>query len=173
LLTQNQLRGSALALVRPIFEVLYNSAWILTTSTDEQAEKIKQDKFEFPGTGKMVADIDKVIPGGFFERAKKLCWSDQNQFTHSGKLLRIGRFSGHDLQASYPDQLLVLQINVSLMAVILIITMFLETHGRLQDAARIAEFMPSLSLELPSLAPTKTGGINNENSVANCKKEKP
>src|SRR6266581_209288 len=48
LLTQNHLRGSALTLVRPIFEVLYKGAWILTTATDEQVEKIKQGKFDFP-----------------------------------------------------------------------------------------------------------------------------
>src|SRR5262249_41343936 len=36
LLTQNDLRGSALTLVRPIFEVLYKTAWILTTATDLQ-----------------------------------------------------------------------------------------------------------------------------------------
>ncbi len=149
LLTLNHLRGSALTLVRPIFEVLYKAAWILTTATDEQVEKIKNDKFDFPGTGKMVSDIDKVIPGGYFEQFKKLSWSDQNQFAHSGKLFRIGRFSGHDLQPNYPDQMLLLQINVSLMAVILIIVMFMETHNRPEDAKRIAAFMPGLSLYPP------------------------
>ena len=146
LLTTHHLRGSALTLVRPIFEVLYKAAWVLTTATDQQVEKIKNGKFDFPNTGTIVADIDKVIPGGFFQQAKKLSWSDQNQFTHSGKLLRIGRFTGNDLQANYPDEMMVIQINVSLMAALIIVVLFMDTHNRPDDAKRIGALMPSLDI---------------------------
>jgi hypothetical protein len=154
LLAQNDLRGSALALVRPIFEVLYKAGWIITTATDQQVEKIKKGNFKFPNTGDMVAAIDKVIPGGFFQRTKQLSWSDQNQFTHSGKLLRIGRFIGNDLQANYPDQMLIPQINVSLMAALIIAVLFMDTHNRPEDARHIGAFMPSLDISQTTPPPT-------------------
>src|SRR5690348_14092597 len=53
LLTANNLRGSALALIRPIFEIMYKAAWVCTTATDQQVEKIKRSNFDFPGTGAM------------------------------------------------------------------------------------------------------------------------
>ena len=155
LLAQNHLRGSALTLVRSIFEVLYKAGWVLTTASDQQVEKIKEGNFNFPTTGDMVAAIDKVIPGGFFQTAKKLSRSDQNQFTHSGKLLRIGRFTGNDLQANYPDQMLIPQINVSLMAVLIVVVLFMDTHNRPEDAKRIGAFMPTLDISQTTSAPAE------------------
>ena len=92
----------------------------------------------------MAADIDKVIPGGLFQQAKKLSWGDQSQFTHAGKLLRIGRFTDHDLQQNYPDQMLVMQINASLMAVIIVAVLFLNGHDRAAEADRLEGLMPTL-----------------------------
>jgi len=147
LLTANDLRGSALALVRPIFEIMYKAAWVCTTATDQQVERIRADNFDFPTIGMMAADIDKVIAGGFFDQMKKLSWSDQNQFTHTGKLLRIGRFTGHDLQPSYPDQMLVMQINTTLIAVIIVAVLFLRAHDRLAAADHLEAIVPTLAFE--------------------------
>src|SRR5437867_4740082 len=46
-LVRNDLRGSALSLVRSVFEILYRAAWVCTCTKPEHIEKIAKDKFDF------------------------------------------------------------------------------------------------------------------------------
>src|SRR4051794_25979804 len=57
LLVRNNLRGSALALVRSVFEAVYLSLWVQFCATKEQADKIKKGRFNFPFMGQMVSEI--------------------------------------------------------------------------------------------------------------------
>jgi hypothetical protein len=48
LLSAKDLRGSALALVRPIFEIMYKAAWVCTTATPSQVDKLGRASLTFP-----------------------------------------------------------------------------------------------------------------------------
>ena len=71
LLIRHGLRGSAVALIRPIFEIFYRAAWIHhCASRPTQIEKIKKEKFRFPEMGAMVNGIDKAMGETFFQNFK-------------------------------------------------------------------------------------------------------
>jgi hypothetical protein len=58
LLIRHGLRGSAVALIRPVFEIFYRAAWIHHCAKPNQIEKIKKAKFRFPEMGAMIDCID-------------------------------------------------------------------------------------------------------------------
>ena len=140
-LVRNDLRGSALSLVRSVFEILYRSAWVCTCAKPEHIEKIVKDKFDFPQMAKMVSEIDAAIGGAFFKEFKKLSWKQQNQFVHTGHLQRIGRISREDLQSPYPDEGIILQVNITTQALLLVAIFVLKAIGRVPKAERLERFM--------------------------------
>ncbi len=86
LLIRHGLRRSAVALIRPIFEIFYRAAWIHHCAKPNQIEKIKKGKFRFPEMGAIVNSIDKAMGETFFQNFKANSWKDQNDFTHSGRM---------------------------------------------------------------------------------------
>ena len=136
-LVRNDLRGSALSLVRSVFEILYRTAWVCTCAKPSDIEKILKDKFDFPQMGKMVSEIDAAISGASFKAFKKLSWEQQNEFTHTGHLQRIGRISREDLQSPYPDEGIILQVNITTLALLLVAIFVLKAIGRIAKAERL------------------------------------
>lgn len=64
-----------MALVRSVIEAMYTGAWVIAKASERDAEKIRQDKFDFPGTGTIVSEADAAFQtGGFFAEAKKGNW---------------------------------------------------------------------------------------------------
>ncbi len=64
--------GSALALVRAIVEAIYKGTWAIAYATEDDAEKMNQDVFDWPGMGAIVVKADAAYEtGGFFETAKE------------------------------------------------------------------------------------------------------
>ena len=43
--------GSAMAPVRSVIEAMYKGAWVIAKVSEKDAERIRQDKFDFPSTG--------------------------------------------------------------------------------------------------------------------------
>ncbi len=84
LLLRHGLRGSAVALIRPVFEIFYRASWIHHCAKPNQIDRIKKGKFRFPEMGAMVAAIDKAIGETFFQQFKADSWKKQNDFTHTG-----------------------------------------------------------------------------------------
>src|SRR5260370_42642675 len=101
LLIRRGLRGSAVALIRPIFEIFYRAAWIHHCAKPNQIEKIKKGKFRFPEMGAMVNGIDKAMGETFFQNFKANSWRDQNDFTHSGRTEVNSRLTRDDVQSAY------------------------------------------------------------------------
>jgi hypothetical protein len=119
LLARQRLYGSALALVRSVYEILYRAAWIYSCAKPDDVTRIWEGRFDFPKMGDIVAAIDATSDTDFFQRFKALSWRDQNDFTHTGRLQIHSRFSGGELESRYPDEMIMAQVSSATMAAIL------------------------------------------------------
>jgi len=139
LLTRHGLSGSAFALVRPIFEILYRAAWICACAKPGEVDRIKAGKFTFPKMGDMVAAIDAKHGFDFFKGFKASSWNEQNDFTHAGKLQIGSRLTRDDLQAAYPDEMIAVQITTATIAAMMVAVLLLKTHNRTSDGERLED----------------------------------
>lgn len=137
LLVRRGLCGSAFALARPEFEILYRATWICTCAEPKGADRIKRGKFTFPKMGDLVAATDAKHGFDFFKYFKASCWEDQNDFTHSGKLQIGSRLTRDDLQASYPDDMIAGQVATTTIAALLVAVLLLKTHNRIADGEHL------------------------------------
>jgi hypothetical protein len=133
LLARHGMFGSAFALVRPIFEILYKSVWICSCAKPKEVERIKAGKFNFPTIGEMVTAIDSEHGFDFFKGFKASSWNEQNDFTHTGKLQIGSRLTRDDLQAAYPDEMVALQVTTATVAALMVGILLLKTHDRTSD----------------------------------------
>lgn len=146
-LIRNHLRGSALALVRPVFELFYRTFWMTNYATPADVEKIWNDRFDFPKVATMAEDIDKIVGGSQFKNIKMMSWRDQNELAHSGGFQIRSRFTRGTLESSYPDDIMIGSVNSTMLVVLMLAVLILRTHDRISDAepleALIPEFQPS------------------------------
>lgn len=145
LLVQNGLRGSAVVLTRPIFELLYRSAWIHYCAKPNQVQKIKRGKFRFPVVDKMATSIDKAMGQSFFTSFKNSSWRIQNDFVHSGKMQVDSRLTRDDLQSDYSDEMIVANLVPAAKASILVSVILLRTSGRIAEADQLEKMLISLT----------------------------
>jgi hypothetical protein len=145
LLTRNRLYGSALALVRCVYEILYRAAWVHSCAQPREAAQIWDGKFDFPKMGDMVAAIDATSDTNYFQRFKSLSWRDQNDFAHTGRMQIHSRFSGNELESRYPDDMIMAQVSSATMAAILVVVLLLKTHGRIPEGERMERLLVSFA----------------------------
>jgi len=146
LLIRQKHPGSAMALVRSVIEAMYKGAWMIAKASERDAEKIRQDKFEFPGTGTMVTEADEVFQtGGFFAEAKKGNWKTLNSFTHSGGMQLGRRFTHNDLAINYPDHELQYAVTSTLTAIGVLALPFLASVGRTDDVQKVTAILERIS----------------------------
>jgi uncharacterized protein DUF6988 len=150
LLIRRGLRGSAVALIRPVFEIFYRAAWIHHCAKPNQIEKIKKGKFRFPPMGAMVTGIDNAMGQTFFQNFKSNSWKDQNDFTHSGRMQVNSRLTRDDLQSAYPDEMIAANLATTTMVAILVTVILLKTHGRVTEGERLEAMMAQFELKRPS-----------------------
>lgn len=102
LLIQNDLCGSAFALVRPVYELLYRAHWIVACASEKHIKGIFEGKDVFPKMRDLVVDIDKAYKSDdFWKTIKEAMWSPMNDYTHSG-IRQIGRrFTGNEVMQNY------------------------------------------------------------------------
>jgi hypothetical protein len=115
-----QLYGSALALVRLVFEAMIRAHWIAKCASDAQVDQVAQDDdFKFPKMNDMAKSVDQAYsdrnaePLTFFQQAKKDAWKATNSYTHSGLLQLARQFSGDRIEARYPEEDVVSGLNAS------------------------------------------------------------
>jgi len=133
LLTERKLNGSALAMVRPVFDTMYRALWINRVATDQQIERAIDDKVGF--------DIDKIldqIKEGYFSgrpadevelfsnilQVLREAWGPMCSFAHSGALPIRRRFTGNELKPNYDDAAVVEALNLVTLALLLLLHMF-------------------------------------------------
>ncbi len=145
LLARHGLSGSAFALVRAVFEILYRTAWICVCAEPKEVDKIKAGKFTFPKMGDMVAAIDAKHGFDFFQGFKAASWNDQNDFTHTGKLQIGSRLTRDDLQAAYPDEMIAGNVTTATIAALMVAILLLKTHNRSSDGERLERALVQFS----------------------------
>jgi hypothetical protein len=102
LLIENQLYGSAFALVRAFYEPLYRAHWVNACATEKQIEEIIKGKDIPPDMKTMVEEIDlKYGTGSFWQVVKKNSWTAMNDYTHSGMRQIARRFVRDEVEPNY------------------------------------------------------------------------
>jgi hypothetical protein len=128
-LMRSQLYGSAMALVRLVFEAMIRAHWVAagTCASDAQVDQIAEnDNFTFPKMHSMAEAVDVAYsdPNGeriaFFSQIKKDAWTAMNSYTHSGLLQLARQFTGDRVEAKYPEQDLVSGLNASRASILLL-----------------------------------------------------
>jgi hypothetical protein len=137
LLARHGLPGSAFALIRPVFEILYRATWICACAGPGDVDRIKADTFTFPKMGDMVAAIDAEHGFDFFTGFRASSWALQNDFIHAGRLQISSRLIRDDLQAVYPDEMIAGQITTATVAAMMVAVLLLKTHNRTSDGERL------------------------------------
>jgi hypothetical protein len=146
LLARHGLSGSAFALIRSVFEILYRAAWICSCAKPQEVDRIKAGKFTFPKIGDMVSAIDANHGLEFYKGFKASSWNEQNDFTHTGKLQIASRLTRDDLQAAYPDKMIAAQIATATIAAIMVAILLLKTHNRTWDGERLEQVLTQFSI---------------------------
>jgi hypothetical protein len=113
LLVKESHKGSAAALVRPLFESVLRGSWLYECATDEQAESFLNDKI--PDLGAIVKDLETKP---FFKEMKianlkKRIWGGLCSYTHSGGLHVTRRVSSSEVTQNYSDEEIVEMLMLS------------------------------------------------------------
>jgi hypothetical protein len=98
-------RGSASALVRPLFESVLRGAWLYECATEEEASGFLNDT-DPPSPGKIVKLLEEKP---FFKKMKiseikNKIWSGLCSYTHSGGLHVTRRISPTEVVQNYSDE---------------------------------------------------------------------
>jgi hypothetical protein len=119
LLTASELNGSALALVRPIYDAYLRALWINKVATAEEIEKASRDELRFKKASELIADIKQAYFGtptvNDAEAAKRAELADSffqsigetvkilHSYTHPGGLQIVRRFTGDEVKPNYSE----------------------------------------------------------------------
>lgn len=102
LLIDNNLNGSAFALLRSVYELLYRAHWIVGCATTKQINEMLKGKNIFPKMNEMVVKIDTAFKiDDFFQNIKKNSWGPMNDYTHSGIRQINRRFKDNNVEPDY------------------------------------------------------------------------
>lgn len=149
-LVRSDLHGSAMALVRVVFETLFNAHWMYGCAKPHQVAKIAKAHFRFPAMSKVVADVDKAYgTEAFFSTVKKRGWSAMNSYTHSGVLQLSSRFDGDSVTPNYDPEALTQAVNTTTIAIAMMGRFLTMAGGRQEAAARANEVLRTLLVEMP------------------------
>jgi hypothetical protein len=139
--------------VRPVFEILFQSHWVFACAKPNDVDRIaKGKKFDFPGMGTLVQEVDNAYgTGGFFSEVKRRGWNAMNSYTHSGILQLSSRFDGDSVTPNYDEVALTEAVNTTTIAIAMM-GRFLSVATNRTDAAATANQV--LEKLLSEVAPT-------------------
>lgn len=146
LLIQNNLYGSAFALVRPIYETLYRAQWVNGCATEEQINKVIKGHDIFPKMNKMVKDIDSAYgTGNFWQMIKSNSWPAMNDYTHTG-IRQIGRrFKEDEVLPNYDSGELIEVLNRTNMVLLLMAFFFFNVFTKTKESKEIEQMIMEYS----------------------------
>jgi hypothetical protein len=155
-LARKELFGSALALARSVYEIMWHAGWANAYATPEQLRKILNGKFDFPNAGDVVKDLDKAYEiGTFFEDIHKASWKHLNSYTHTGKNQRLSRMTGWDLEPNYSDYEKIFVLDATRICAAMTAILTLKAHDRMDDAATIEQILLASQSASESASPEK------------------
>jgi hypothetical protein len=104
LLLRNRIYGSALALVRPVFEAMLRAHWVVGCAKDVEVDPLSEAR-DFDVMSRVDANrIDAAFQAdGFFRQASIDASKAMNAYTHSGLPQLVRQFSGTRVEASYSE----------------------------------------------------------------------
>lgn len=141
-LVRNGLFGSALALARPVIEIMWHAGWANAFASEEEIEQILNGSFQFPSAREVAKAVDEHYNmGEFCQELHRTSWGPLNSFTHSGKYQLLSRFTDTEFEASYPEELRIRAVTSSLTAAGMTAILTLKAHGRVEDAAKIEQIL--------------------------------
>jgi hypothetical protein len=101
-LIRRNLFGSAMALVRPLFETYVRGIWLGKCASESELKEFQKGKID-KTFGELVADIEghEGYNVGVLAQVKKNSWSAMNDFTHGGVLQVIRRITADSITPNY------------------------------------------------------------------------
>jgi len=101
--------GSALALLRPLWEVSLRGVWVARCASDDQLVGISKHLKRFPGLTAIARAVQESLatlgPGlGNFYNTEQAYIDQLHAFTHGGVEALIERINGPNVQAAYKPQ---------------------------------------------------------------------
>ena len=140
---RNQLFGSALALARSVYEIMWHSGWANAYATPSQIRKILNGTFRFPEARDVVKDLDNAYgTETFFQNIHESSWKHLNSYTHTGRNQLLSRMTNGELTPNYSDEeekMFVLDSTRTAAGMTAILV--LKAHGRMDDAAKIEQIL--------------------------------
>jgi hypothetical protein len=114
LLVSRRLYGSALALVRLIFESYVRGIWLHGCATDCEIQRFRRGKLE-KTFASLIAEVEKLeaFDVGVLSEVKIASWKAMNSFTHTGASQIAGRLSETTIGPNYAEQDIVHALNFS------------------------------------------------------------
>ena len=107
LLIENNLFGSASALVRPVYETLLRALWLNGCASEQEIKDLRTDHaFEFPKRSGMLKQISKAYKTDLFSKLiNEQIWKAMCSYTHTGLQQLSRRFSddGDNITPNYGE----------------------------------------------------------------------
>lgn len=148
LLIQNNLCGSAFALVRPKFETLYRAYWVNACATEEQINKVIKEEDVFPKMNRMIKEIDSVYgTDNFWQKVKSYSWSAMNDYTHTGIRQISRRFKGNEVLPNYDSCERIEVLNGTNIALLLMAVLFFDVFKKTKEVKEIEQMIIEYSNE--------------------------
>lgn len=142
-----QIHGSALAMLRPMFEAYVRGRWLLYAAADAAVDDAGRDKFP-RDFGLLLRDLQTVDTalGPFLAKMKEANWSALCSFTHTGYLQIGARLTPAGLGYDHPERDLVQALGWADFVATLVVGDFAnlagqaaivsEANRRLEESAR-------------------------------------
>lgn len=101
-LVRRNLFDSALALVRPLFEIYIRGVWLSQCASESDLAKFQKGKLA-ENLGEMVTAIEshEGYSVGVLAEVKRHSWSAMNDYTHGGVLQIVRRITSDSIAANY------------------------------------------------------------------------
>ena len=105
ILVGNKLFGSALALLRPLYESFTRGLWLLHAASDAQVDQAEQD--QLPGNKEVVDDLKKI---GLAPHLREKWWDALNSYCHTGYRQIGPRLTENGLGQDYDETEIVMAL---------------------------------------------------------------
>ncbi|HET6888959.1 MAG TPA: hypothetical protein VFH87_13670 [Candidatus Udaeobacter sp.] len=146
-LHKSGLNGSALAMVRLVWDPYLRALWINKVGTEQQIEQASRDELRFPTMPKMREDIkhaygDKSDPeqmeklDEFFQRVKE-AWEGMCSYTRSGGLQIGRRFTFDEVKPKYSEGVIAEALNAATLALLLLLQMFFVSMACYEEVKEV------------------------------------
>lgn len=143
--------GSSLALLRPIYEALVRSWFILYAASDKEiASHIEGKDFDekMVGLVKRVEQVHGLRHDGFLELVRKNYWRTLNGFTHGGTEQLSRRINATNLGHIYSESDAVLALLIANEFSLIAATVALEIGNRMKLAVECQDRLARISQRL-------------------------